>query len=78
MRVNDDHEAKFPIELPSRAIRLLTDPGETVLDCFLGSGTSAVAAINARREFIGVERDKKYAALARKRIGEALRSQVAE
>ena len=76
MRANDDHEAKFPLELPSRAIRLLTDPGETVLDCFLGSGTSAVAAIHAGRSFIGIEKDKKYASLARKRVEEALRSQI--
>ena len=43
VRANDDHEAKFPIELPRRLIRLLTDPGDLVLDCFVGSGTSAVA-----------------------------------
>lgn len=75
VRANDDHEAKFPLELPSRAIRLLTDPGETILDCFLGSGTSAVAAIQAGRNFIGVEKDRKYASLARKRVEETLRCQ---
>ena len=36
VRANDDHEAKFPEELPRRVIKLLTDPGDLVLDCFLG------------------------------------------
>ena len=65
VRANDDHEAKFPIELPRRAIRLLTAPGEVVLDCFLGSGTTAMAATMERRRFIGVEKETKYATLAR-------------
>lgn len=55
VRANDDHESKFPIELPRRIIRLLTDPGDLVLDCFVGSGTSAVAAIREGRRFIGVD-----------------------
>ncbi len=64
VRANDDHEAKFPIELPRRVIRLLTAPGETVLDCFMGSGTTAVAAIEEGRNYIGIEREPQYAALA--------------
>lgn len=64
VRTNDDHEAKFPLELPTRVIRLLTDPGELVLDCFMGSGTTAVAAIRENRHFIGMEINKKYANLA--------------
>lgn len=68
VRKNDEHEAQFPIELPRRVIRLLTDQGDTVLDCFLGSGTTAVAAILENRQFIGVEIQEKYAALARSRI----------
>jgi len=68
VRANDDHEAKFPLELPLRAIRLLTDPGDIVLDCFLGSGTTAVAAIQAKRQFIGIELEGKYVQLARSKI----------
>ncbi|NEQ96165.1 MAG: site-specific DNA-methyltransferase [Cyanothece sp. SIO2G6] len=68
VRVNDDHEAKFPEELPKRIIRLLTDPGETVLDCFMGSGTTAVAAIKEKRKFIGVELNAKYVELSKKKI----------
>ncbi len=71
VRANDDHEAKFPLELPRRAIRLLTAPGDLVLDCFLGSGTTAVAAMLEGRRFIGIEREARYVALARRRIREA-------
>ena len=72
VRANDDHEAKFPIELPSRFIRLLTEPGDIVLDCFMGSGTTAVAAIRQRRNFIGVELIEKYVKLARSNVKKAL------
>lgn len=64
VRVNDDHEAKFPLELPRRLIRLLTDPGDLVLDCFMGSGTTAVAAIQNDRAFIGIDKEPEYVALA--------------
>lgn len=64
VRANDDHEAKFPVELPRRVIKLLTDPDETVLDCFMGSGTTAVAARRESRRFIGIEMEPKYVALA--------------
>ncbi len=73
VRANDDHEAKFPIELPARVIRLLTDPGDIVLDCFMGSGTTAVAAIRENRQYIGIEILEKYVKLARQRVsGESL------
>ncbi|MGE0130677.1 MAG: site-specific DNA-methyltransferase [Blastocatellales bacterium] len=68
VKANDDHEAKFPLELPLRAIRLLTDPDEIVLDCFMGSGTTAIAALREGRQFIGIELERKYVALAKKRI----------
>lgn len=66
VRANDDHEAKFPVELPRRVIKLLTFPGDTVLDCFMGSGTTAIAAIREGRNYIGIEREPKYAMAARK------------
>ena len=71
VRANDDHEAKFPLELPRRVIRLLTEPGDLVLDCFLGSGTTAVAAIREGRRFTGIELEKKYVAVANKQIKKA-------
>ncbi|MDX2040754.1 MAG: site-specific DNA-methyltransferase [Acidobacteriota bacterium] len=73
VKANDDHEAKFPIELPMRAIRLLTEPGETVLDCFMGSGTTAIAAIRENRHYIGIELESKYVSLARKKISAELK-----
>ncbi len=68
VRSNDDHEAKFPIELPTRAIRLLTDPGDIVLDCFVGSGTTAIASIREKRHFIGIELDAGYVQSARRAV----------
>ena len=70
VRANDDHEAKFPLELPIRAIRLLTDPGDLVLDCFMGSGTTAAAAIREGRRFIGIELNADYVELAHKAIAQ--------
>ncbi len=67
VRANDDHEAQFPVELPRRVIRLLTAPQDLVLDCFIGSGTTAVAAIQEGRRYLGFEMIPQYAELARKR-----------
>lgn len=71
VRSNDDHVAKFPLELPSRVIRLFTDPGDIVLDCFMGSGTTAVAAIATGRHFIGIEKEPSYVELARTACAQA-------
>jgi site-specific DNA-methyltransferase (adenine-specific) len=68
VRANDDHEAKFPAELPRRVIELLTDPGDIVLDPFMGSGTTAEAAIIEGRCYIGIEKLADYVQLARKRV----------
>jgi DNA modification methylase len=71
VRANDDHEAKFPVELPRRVIKLLTDPGETVLDCFMGSGTTAIAASELQRHYLGIELEPKYVQLALHRVAKA-------
>ncbi len=68
---NGDHPAKFPIELPTRIIRLLTEEEETVLDPFIGSGTTAVAAIENRRHYIGIDTEPDYVALAAKACAQA-------
>ena len=68
VRANNDHEAKFPLELPRRVIKLLTDRGDTVLDCFMGSGTTAVAAKQEGRAFIGIDKEAKYVQLAQRRV----------
>lgn len=66
VRANKDHVAKFPVELPRRIIKLLTDPRDTILDCFMGSGTTAVAAIREGRDYIGIESHPEYVQLARR------------
>jgi len=68
VRANDDHEAKFPVELPRRVIKLLTEKGDIVVDCFMGSGTTAIAAIREDRNFIGIELLPKYVELSNKNI----------
>lgn len=61
------HPAAFPLELPRRLVLLLTDPGHVVVDPFLGSGTTLVAAEALGRLCVGVERDPRFAALALER-----------
>ncbi len=68
MRKNDVHEAQFPLELPRRLIKLLSDPEEVVLDCFIGSGTTAIVALMENRQFIGIEIVPEYAQLAQQRV----------
>ena len=76
VRSNDNHEAKFPVELPRRTMRLLTDPEEIVLDCFMGSGTTAIAAIRENRQYIGIEIEEKYVELARELVNLEIDSNV--
>jgi len=54
--------------LARRVIKLFSQAGDTVLDPFLGSGTTAVAAVKLGRHFIGIEKESQYAELARKNI----------
>ena len=72
VRVNDVHEAQYPEELPKRVIKLLTDPGDLVLDCFIGSGTTAIAAIAEDRRFLGFDNDPVAVSLAKQRVQSAL------
>lgn len=65
------HFATFPIELPARCIKAGSAEGDTVLDPFLGSGTTAAAAAMLGRDWIGCELNPEYAALARAMIGRA-------
>jgi len=69
---NSAHESQFPIELPRRMIKLLTEPDDLVLDCFLGSGTTALAAIEQGRRFMGFDISGDSVRLAEKRVAEAL------
>ncbi len=71
VRANKEHEAMFPIELPSRCIRLLTNKGDIVLDPFMGSGTTALACIELGRNYIGIDKEAKYVRLAKEKIADA-------
>ena len=62
------HPAPFPVELPHRLIQLYTFEGEVVLDPFMGSGQSAIAAIQGNRQYVGYEVKADYVRLAEKRI----------
>ncbi|MFZ4515924.1 MAG: DNA-methyltransferase [Acidimicrobiia bacterium] len=62
------HPAPFPIELPERLIRLYTYVGDVVLDPFMGSGTTAVAAAQTGRHYLGFDTDPEYVAIANERI----------
>jgi len=62
------HPAPFPVELPRRCIKLFSFVGDMVLDPFLGSGSTLIACVETNRKGIGVEIDKNYCALAKKRL----------
>jgi len=62
------HPAPFPIELPRRLIELYTFDGDLVLDPFLGAGTTAMAARDAGRHYVGYEINKDYVNLALERL----------
>jgi len=72
VRANDDHEAKFPMKLAERVVRLYSDEGDTVLDPFIGSGTTAIAAIRHNRKYVGFEKESHYVKLARQNIEHAM------
>jgi site-specific DNA-methyltransferase (adenine-specific) len=62
------HPAPFPVELPQRLIQLYTYEGEVVLDPFMGSGQTAIAALNGNRHYVGYEIEADYVRLAQRRI----------
>jgi site-specific DNA-methyltransferase (adenine-specific) len=70
------HPAPFPVELPQRLIDLYTYRGDLVLDPFMGSGTTAVAALRTGRHFVGFDTDAGYVAAALDRV-EAERQRLA-
>ena len=71
------HPAPFPVELPHRLIDLFTYRGDLVLDPFIGSGTTAVAAVRTGRHYVGYDTDEGYVIAARERVAGEL-ARVAE
>lgn len=72
-RGRQNHPAQFPYDIPHDHILTWSGAGDTVLDPFMGSGTTCVACVNTGREFIGIELDDGYFEIARLRIEEAQR-----
>lgn len=64
------HPTQKPVDLMVYLIRTYTNPGETVLDFTMGSGSTGVAAIQEGRRFVGIEKDAGYFEIAQKRISE--------
>jgi modification methylase len=62
------HPAPFPLELPRRLIQLYSFEGDVILDPFVGSGSTCIAALQTQRGFVGYEKNRTYAKLAEKRI----------
>jgi len=62
------HPAPFPEELPHRLIQLYTFKNDVVLDPFVGSGTTCLAAIKDKRNYVGYDIDPEYTKLSEKRI----------
>ncbi len=67
------HPAPFPVELPYRLIELYTFQGDVVLDPFIGSGQTAIAALKSGRHYEGYETDENYVDLAKRRIEEFIK-----
>lgn len=67
---NNLHDTEKPVELMKMLIENSSNPGETILDPFMGIGTTGVACKQANRNFIGIELDEKYYNIAKERIGE--------
>lgn len=67
-----EHMTVKPVDLMTRLIKIFTKEDQTVLDPFLGSGTTGVAALRCRRKFVGFEIEKKYVDLSLQRLRESI------
>ena len=65
---NRGHSAAFPVDLPTWFIKLFTDSGDMVLDPFIGSGTTAVAAKQMGRKYVGIDTNEEYCHIAKERL----------
>ena len=71
------HPAPFPLELPRRLIQLYTFEGDIVLDPFMGSGQTAIAAVQGQRRYVGYEIEADYLRLAQRRVIQFIREVMA-
>lgn len=73
---NGYHPTQKPVLLLEDLIKTFSNEGDTVVDLTAGSGSTAVAAVNTKRNFIAIEQDAKYADIARQRISDAMQTEV--
>jgi DNA modification methylase len=71
------HPAPFPVELPHRLIQLYTFEGDVILDPFMGSGSTAIAAVQGKRHYVGYEIEAEYLRLAQRRVKQFIREVMA-
>lgn len=64
------HPAEKDVEIAKQLINWCSDEGDVILDCFMGSGTTAIACLETKRQYIGFEMEKEYCDIAEKRIEE--------
>lgn len=62
------HPSQKPLEVINNLVLALTNEGDTILDCFLGSGTTAVSALKHKRNFVGIEQNFEYLEIAERRL----------
>ena len=67
---NNSHPAPFPIELVDNIVKSCSEEGSIVLDCYMGSGTTAVSCAKLNRNFIGIEISEEYCKIANRRIND--------
>lgn len=75
---NKIHEAEKPIELLEEFVLLSSLEGQTILDCYMGSGSTGVATIKNNRRFIGIEKNSEHFNTAKERIAKFLKNNVEE
>lgn len=70
---NSLHPTQKPVELMEWLVKTYTNPGDTVLDCFMGSGTTGVACVRNGRKFIGMDLQEKYFEIAKNRLEDEIK-----
>ena len=66
----DNHPCQLPVKLMERIINLYTETGDTVIDCMVGTGTTAIASKKLGRKYIGIDIDEEYVEIAREKLKE--------
>ena len=77
-RQDQVHPTQKPVELMEWLIKSYSNEGDLILDNCMGSGTTGIAAVNLKRNFVGFEIEKKYFEIAKSRIDEAIRNKESE